>query len=138
MKTSVPRIVALLASACVLAATSPAFAQAKAAEGKKTGGRNATGPAASPEIHADRTVTFRLRAPNAKEVNVTGEIPGGNKAMTKDEQGVWSVTVGPLPPELYGYGFTVDGLRIADPGNALLKPMRSEERRVGKECRSRW
>ena len=84
-----------------------------------------TPPPLSPEIHADRTVTFRVRAPKAAEVSVSGEWPGGTKAMTKDDQGVWSVTLGPLAPELYGYGFTIDGFRTADPMNREVKPMRS-------------
>jgi hypothetical protein len=82
-------------------------------------------PAISPEVLPDRRVTFRLRAPQAKEVSVTGEWGGPPQALTKDEQGVWSITIGPLPAELYGYSFSVDGLRIADPGNPAVKPMRS-------------
>jgi enterochelin esterase family protein len=70
-------------------------------------------------------VTFRLRAPKANEVTVSGEWGGQPQALTKDEQGVWSATIGPLAPEIYGYSFSVDGLRIADPGNSALKPMRS-------------
>jgi len=84
-----------------------------------------TPPPASPEVTADRAVTFRVRAPNAKEVSVTGEWPGGNKPLTKDDQGVWSVTLGPLEPDLYGYSFLIDGFRTADPANAAIKPMRS-------------
>jgi enterochelin esterase family protein len=82
-------------------------------------------PTVSPEVNPDRSVTFRLRAPKATEVAVSGEWPGGTKPMTKDDQGVWSVTVGPLAPELYGYGFVIDGVRTADPGNPAVKPMRS-------------
>src|SRR5687767_14941113 len=58
------------------------------------GRRLGPAPIVSPEVHADRTVTFRLRAPNATKVTVSGEWPGGEKALVKDEQGVWSVTVG--------------------------------------------
>lgn len=84
------------------------------------------GPLASPEVKADRTVTFRLRAPKAAEVLLNGEWKGGGKlAMAKDDQGVWSVTVGPLEPDLYGYSFSVDGTAVTDPANAVLKPMRS-------------
>ena len=84
------------------------------------------GPVVSPEVKADRTVTFRLRAPKATEVVLNGEWKGGGKlAMTKDEQGVWSVTVGPLEPDLYGYSFSVDGMSLTDPANSVLKPMRS-------------
>lgn len=82
-------------------------------------------PVYSPEIAADRKVTFRIRAPKAAEVKVSGEWSSEATALTKGEDDVWSVTVGPLEPELYGYGFNADGLRLADPGNPLLKPMRS-------------
>src|SRR5437763_12270149 len=81
-------------------------------------------PIVSPEVHADRTVTFRVRAPNAQKVTVSGEWPGGEKVMTKDDQGVWSVTLGPLESDLYGYGFSIDGFRTLDPSNAAVKPMR--------------
>ena len=76
-------------------------------------------PVRSPEVSADGKVTLRLRAPNAKEVAVTGM--GERLAMTKDEQGVWSVTTGTLQPDLYTYAFSVDGLNIIDPGNGLFK-----------------
>src|SRR4051812_46032149 len=62
-----------------------------------------TPPLVSPEVQPDRRVTFRLRAPNAKDVSVSGEWGGGVKAMTRDDQGTWSVTVGPLDANLYGY-----------------------------------
>ena len=45
--------------------------------------------------------------------------------MTKDPSGNWSGTVGPLPPELYGYSFSIDGFQTLDPGNPAVKPMRS-------------
>ena len=44
--------------------------------------------------------------------------------MAKDQDGIWSVTIGPMPPELHTYSFVVDGLRIADPSNSNVKPMR--------------
>src|SRR6185295_16403960 len=58
----------------------------------------------SPEIHSDRTVTFRLLAPKATEVTLNGSWDQGtNLKMTKDESGVWSTTIGPLAPQLWGY-----------------------------------
>jgi enterochelin esterase family protein len=45
--------------------------------------------------------------------------------MTRDEGGTWTVTVGPLEPEIYGYSFSVDGFQTLDPGNRAVKPMRS-------------
>ena len=54
-------------------------------------------PLRSPEIHPDRTVTFRLLAPKAREVTLNGSWDNGtNLKMTKDEAGVWSTTIGPL------------------------------------------
>jgi enterochelin esterase-like enzyme len=76
-------------------------------------------PVRSPEVSADRKVTFRLRAPNAKEVAVTGI--GERLAMVKDDQGIWSATTAPLQPDLYTYAFSVDGATVDDPANPLFK-----------------
>src|SRR6476620_4801128 len=78
-------------------------------------------PIASPELHPDNTVTFRLRMPNATKVTVNLE---GTKdaEMTKDDQGVWSYTTAPLQPDFYGYEYYVDGTIVLDPGNPLMKP----------------
>ena len=81
--------------------------------------RGQTGPV-SPEIAADRRVTFRLRAPEAKVVTASGDF-GSDAAMRKGEDGVWSATIGPLDPEMYVYYFTVDGVRLTDPGNPQVK-----------------
>ena len=87
----------------------------------------ARGPAqpASPELHPDNSVTFRLSAPNATEVLVRGDWQEGASApgiqMSKDENGVWSVTIPPLQPELWGYTFNVNGVRMLDPRNPLVK-----------------
>ena len=75
----------------------------------------------SPEVHPDNRVTFRFRAPNAKEVFLTRE--GGQRLpMQKDDQGVWSVTTGALEPDLYGYAFVADGVSLIDPLNPVMKP----------------
>ena len=76
-------------------------------------------PLRSPDIHPDRTVTFRLLAPRASEVTLNGSWDGGtNLKMTKDDAGVWSTTIGPIPPQLWGYWFMVDGVKALDPNNA--------------------
>jgi enterochelin esterase family protein len=76
-------------------------------------------PLRSPEIHPDRTVTFRLLAPKASEVTLNGSWDGGtNLKMTKDEAGIWSTTIGPLAPQLWGYWFLIDGVKALDPNNA--------------------
>ena len=71
----------------------------------------------SPEVHPDHRVTFRVRAPKASEVSLFGDwmMPGTNQVMTRDEQGVWSVTIGPLEAGLAIYTFTVDGVTTPDP-----------------------
>lgn len=75
----------------------------------------------SPEIHADNTVTFRLRALNAKEVKLVRDGVDA-VAMQKDDAGVWRVTTPPLAPDYYEYVFMVDGQRMLDPDNHLLIP----------------
>src|SRR5262245_24642546 len=80
-------------------------------------------PIVSPEVHPDQSVTFRLRAPNAKEVSVSIEGSGKPLPMQKDDRGVWNVTSDPLAPDYYGYSFTVDGVGgLLDPANYRTKP----------------
>ena len=86
---------------------------------QEAGARRGTG-ITSPEVASDRRVTFRLRAPEAKAVTVSGDF-GSDTTMQKGEDGLWSVTVGPLDPEMYVYYFTVDGVRLLDPSNAQVK-----------------
>jgi enterochelin esterase family protein len=79
-------------------------------------------PVVSPEVQADNRVTFRFRAPNAKEVALSLEGVPKDLAMQKDEQGVWSVTSDPLVPDFYGYAFVADGVHLIDPSNSSMKP----------------
>jgi enterochelin esterase-like enzyme len=77
--------------------------------------------AQSPEVHPDRTVTFHVKSPNAKEVVLSRE--GAPKLpMQLDDKGVWSVTTDPLEPDFYGYTFSVDGVTTIDTPNPLMKP----------------
>jgi enterochelin esterase-like enzyme len=78
-------------------------------------------PVVSPEVHADSSVTFRLRAPNAVEVKL-GREGADPVPMQKDDQGMWSVTTPPLTPDYYGYEFIIDGVRMLDPSNHSLIP----------------
>jgi enterochelin esterase-like enzyme len=79
----------------------------------------------SPEVLADGRVVFRIYAPKAGEVSVGGDwisqgLGTGGK-LSRDEQGVWALTVGALPADFYSYVFTVDGVRTVDPKNAMIK-----------------
>ena len=78
----------------------------------------------SPEVHGDRRVTFRLRAPAAARVELVGEVLQGQgpQAMTKGADGVWSVTIGPLPPEIWIYNFRIEGVDLPDPANISQMP----------------
>jgi enterochelin esterase family protein len=72
----------------------------------------------SPVVNADGTVTFNFYDPTAQEVIVDGdfkEISNLRLNMTKQDNGVWTVTTAPLAPELYSYSLWVDGQRIVDP-----------------------
>ncbi|MGB2714403.1 MAG: alpha/beta hydrolase-fold protein [Vicinamibacterales bacterium] len=122
MRTAISVLVGalLVGSAATSAQTPPA--QGTPAPGGR--GRGQTGPAVvSPEVHADRKVTVRIYAPKATEVTVTGELLNGSQpvALTRGDDGVWSATVGPLPPDIYTYAFNVDGVPTPDPRNPWLK-----------------
>ncbi len=77
-------------------------------------------PATSPVINADRTVTFRLAAPKADSVFLSGSFLKEPKLMEKGANGVWSATVGPVAPELHSYSFMVGGARMIDPQNPAI------------------
>jgi len=74
-------------------------------------------------ISADKKVTFSIYAPKASEVTVSGDFQQtfGALKLQKDQVGIWSVTVGPVTPDLYTYDFSVDGLKVVDPKNIQLK-----------------
>lgn len=81
----------------------------------------------SPEVHSDRTVTLRIWAPLAKAVTVSGEIMGTKPpaALAPDASGIWSVTLGPLEPEIYSYGYNLDGVTVNDQRTSYVKPSSS-------------
>lgn len=112
--SSVRGLVATLAGWACLVAGGPVLAQPQ---------RQGPPPVVSPEVAPDRQVTFRIFAPKAEAVNLasSGDIPGigfgQSKSLNKGTNGVWEVTVGPLPPGAYRYGFSVDGVTALDPRN---------------------
>jgi enterochelin esterase-like enzyme len=110
MQPSGSSFLPVVALGLLLAASSAAAAQSAPPQ-----------PVRSPEVHADRTVTFRLRAPEARSVSVAGEFMDGSRQLTRAADGVWAVTLGPLEPEIYEYEFTVDGVTIIDPRNPAVK-----------------
>ncbi len=83
----------------------------------------------SPEVHADRTVTFRVSAPQATSVllgsgsllNALGSADMSVAFDGKDEAGLWTLTLGPLPPDIYDYVFVIDGASFIDSSNPAVK-----------------
>ena len=80
-------------------------------------------PLVSPELSPDGGVTFRYRAPKAGGVKASGQF-GKDAEMTKDSNGVWSVTVPSVPAGVHEYRFVVDGISVMDPQNSMIKPQR--------------
>lgn len=71
----------------------------------------------SPELLDSGRVAFRLVAPDAQKVELTGDMLTKNVALTQREDGVWEYISEPLPSNYYNYNFIVDGARIIDPAN---------------------
>lgn len=103
-----------LAALFTLIAVSASMAAGNPAEAPKAAGT-------SPEIASDGKVTFRYLAPAAKQVQLSPDFDGQPHPMHRDGQGSWSLTLGPLPPEIYTYAFQVDGITSLDPRNADTK-----------------
>jgi enterochelin esterase family protein len=117
MKNSDNRIlIALAACAGLVAASADTHAQnAPAATPNDT--------LVSPLVAADGRVTLSIYAPNAEEVSVVGDwqITREAIALQKNDQGVWSVEIGPLPADFYSYTLIVDRVRTLDPKNPMIK-----------------
>ncbi|MBZ5581068.1 MAG: hypothetical protein LAQ30_02480, partial [Acidobacteriia bacterium] len=133
-KVHISIVAAVLLAAFLFVAGAAAQAPPPAAQPGR-GGRGMGPQVTSPEVLPDRKIVFRIIAPNAQNVRVTGgDIPalagGGRGAaapsgpppgqMTKGENGVWEVTLGPINPGAYRYNFNVDGVTVIDPRNSSI------------------
>lgn len=74
----------------------------------------------SPEVHSDNTITFKYYSRTAQRVSLSGEFLSGRQPMIRDTSGIWSITVGPVKPDIYPYFFVVDSVQLADPNNTYL------------------
>ena len=70
----------------------------------------------SPIVHPDNTVTFNLNAPQAKNVRISAQF-APKADMQRLDNGVWTITLGPVTPDIYPYCFEVDGIAVMDPQN---------------------
>jgi len=76
----------------------------------------------SPVVHPDGQVTFNYYAPNANKVQISAQFLKASQPLQKDSKGVWSITLGPIDPNIYPYYFIVDGIQVADPNNIDIFP----------------
>jgi enterochelin esterase-like enzyme len=116
--------VAALTCSLALSGQQPPAAGAAPAAPQAGGGRGQQGPqVVSPEVNADRTVILRLLAPKATQVRVTGELLNGAQPapMTRGDDGIWTITMPAVPPDVYTYAFDVDGVNTPDPRNPWVK-----------------
>src|ERR1700730_3114371 len=91
----------------------PLLMTAQAPPAGRSGGRgNQPPPILSCEVKQDRTVTFRIRAAGAADVKVGGAFVHGVQTLIKVDDGVWTVTLGPLNPAIYSYTFRVNGVSV--------------------------
>lgn len=117
-KNSLFAIVNLITVMMVLSITSDIYAQAKKPAFPQAPVVN------SPEVLSDKSITFRILAPEANKVglqssDIFGMTPG-NVQFTKNSEGVWEGKSGPLVPGAYRYTFTVDGASVVDPNNTSV------------------
>lgn len=76
----------------------------------------------SPQVNDDHTVVFRIKAPKASQVGLSGAMltvmhERGPLPFTKGEDGIWTLKIGPLPVDMYQYNIVIDGVSMADPNN---------------------
>lgn len=122
------RIIGLTAASALVATTQPLLAQYPltdkpippylAGEGQQK--------FKSSEILPDNKITLRFMAPKASEVKLrfgTARFDQGVYPMSKDATGLWSVTLGPVAPEIYPYSFEVDGVNIRQGQMEVPAPM---------------
>ena len=115
-------VIAAAVGSGILGAQQPEVSRPATVGPSEAGGRGGVrgaAPVRSPEVASDGRVTFRLRAPNAKEVAVA--FTGQRLPMQRDDQGIWSTTSGPLSADYYAYSFQVDGTTINDPSNRQVQ-----------------
>jgi enterochelin esterase family protein len=83
---------------------------------------NPAPPPFSPVVNADKSITFRIKAPKANDVELLfGEWSIKPQPLKKDADGVWSITINPVKPDIYSYLFTVDGVQAIDLNNPETK-----------------
>ena len=73
-------------------------------------------------IHPDGRITFNHEAPNAKNVELSGQFMDKNMPMVRNSRGIWSATVKPAKADIYPYNFVVDGVSAQAQNNMAIFP----------------
>jgi len=117
------RLVLGYLAALLLVATASAQPPQQPPPGAGPGAGPGRGPRVnSPEVLPDGRVTFRFHAPEASGVQLRfGEGTPDEYDMEKGDDGIWSVTIGPIEPALCMYSFLVDGVKVIDLANPLIR-----------------
>ncbi|MDH6358824.1 alpha/beta hydrolase-fold protein [Parabacteroides sp. PF5-9] len=79
--------------------------------------RTANDSLISTEVLPGNKMAFRIYAPEAKAVSLSGDIMVRGLQFTKDNRGVWEAITESLNPGSYRYHFVVDGVNVYDPKN---------------------
>lgn len=76
----------------------------------------------APQVQADNSVIFRIKAPQADKVILLGTWPTAYSMtlpMVKNDS-IWELKVGPLPSAMYEYRYLIDGISTTEPGSSLV------------------
>jgi enterochelin esterase family protein len=108
----------LLNAAPILLALGQSAPTARAADQSSPASSNVPG-APTPSILPDLRITFTLKAPDARSVQVAGGdgLGTGLFPMTRDAEGIWRVTTPPAVPGFHYYWFVLDGVSVNDPSS---------------------
>ena len=120
MKVKVLSILVLILALCMITQTT--MAQRREKVFSTEGWWKPAEPPFSPVVNDDHSITFRVKAPNAKNVIlIFDEWDVLSTPMEKDKHGIWTTTIKPVSPRLYQYLFEIDGVRTIDFANPVVK-----------------
>ena len=112
----------LFFAAALMAASALSMAQTEKNQPREAQRRQWVESVKSPEVSANGEVTFRLSAPQAKEVRLSCQACPTTPMVKDEQEGVWKVTVKPAVADIYPYNFIVDGMAVSDPANKEVFP----------------
>ena len=73
----------------------------------------------SPVVNQDQSVTFRITGRDVSEVRV--RVANRTRRMELNQDGAWEHQTEPLTPGIHEYTFDIDGVRVTDPSNRVIK-----------------